>query len=329
MDSGVLIVEVVRGGRVESHHRVHCVVSDSTGRIVDSWGDPEYPTQPRSSVKPIQAVPLITSGAADEAGLTDVELALACASHNGEAGHSEAVEAWLGAVGATVDDLECGAHQPLFRPAADALVAAGLPHTRAHNNCSGKHAGFIHTMVHLDERIDGYAEPSHPLQVRATRSLTSFTGVDPTAQVPGIDGCGIPVWSFPLASLARGWARLQAGGVDPDADVAAHRLLDAMMRQPWYVAGTGRHCTKVMQMGRGRIAAKTGAEGVFCAVDRETAIGVALKVEDGASRASEVALDWILAQMTGRGEPSPVPVTNWSGTRVGEIRVRSPQSHSF
>ena len=322
MQHEVLEVEVTRGGRVESLHHVHCVVADASGDVVESWGDADFVTLPRSAAKPMQAVPLITSGAADELGLTDVELALACSSHSGEVGHTDAVEAWLGAVGAGIEDLECGPHAPYYGPAADALVADGQPFTSVHNDCSGKHAGFIHTAIHLGERVQGYIEPTHPQQVRVTRALAAFTGVDPTVNAPGIDGCGIPVWAFPLRALATGWARMQAGGVDPDSDAAALRLLDAMVSQPWYVAGTDRHCTKVMLSYGRRVAAKTGAEGVFCAVDRDTATGVAVKVLDGASRAAEVAIDHVLARVTQRQAPRPAVLKNWAGAEVGEVRVR-------
>ena len=301
------------------------VVADGTGEIVASWGDADRPTQPRSAIKAIQAVPLITSGAADEAGLTDVELALACSSHNGEAGHVAAVEAWLGAIGLDGDVLECGAHVPYYRPAADAMLLANEAPRRVHNNCSGKHSGFVHTTVHLGEEPAGYLAPSHPQQVRVTRISSRFTSTDVAGQQPGVDGCGIPVWTFPLAGLARGWARLSSGeGVDADEAAAGNRLLDAMVRQPWYVAGTDRHCTNVMYAHGGRIAAKTGAEGVFCAVDRETGRGVALKCDDGASRASELALDWVLARLTKAEPPAPAVLKNWAGTEVGEIRVKQP-----
>lgn len=298
-------------------------VVDGGGGLVASFGDVDRATQPRSAIKAIQAVPLITSGAADDAGLTEVELALACSSHNGEVGHVAAVESWLDSIGASPDDLECGAHVPYYRPAADAMVIAGESPTPAHNNCSGKHTGFVHTSVHLGEEPSGYLAPSHPQQVRVTRSSSRFTGIDVAGQVPGVDGCGIPVFTFPLRALAMGWARLATGeGVDADAATAGSRLLDAMTHQPWFVAGTDRHCTSVMYSHGGRIAAKTGAEGVFCAVDRESGRGVALKADDGASRASEHAIDWILARLVKAEPPAPTILRNWAGTEVGQIRVK-------
>ncbi len=300
------------------------MVCDSAGDIVVSWGDADRPTQPRSAVKAIQAVPLITTGAADAGNLTEVELALACASHNGEEGHVLAVEAWLDSIGATADDLECGAHMPYYRPAADAMVLGSVTPTPMHNNCSGKHSGFVHTALHVGDEPAGYLATSHPQQVRVTRSLSRFTGIDISSQTPGVDGCGIPVWTFPLGALARGWARLQdPAGLDADEGAAARRLLDAMVHQPWYVAGTDRHCTNTMYANGGRIAAKTGAEGVFCAVDRDTGRGIALKVDDGASRASEHAIDWVLARLLKKDPPAPVVLRNWAGTEVGQIRMRA------
>ncbi|MBN4047388.1 asparaginase [Acidimicrobiaceae bacterium AH-315-P05] len=324
MTNAALTVEVTRGNRVESKHRVDAVVSDAKGVVVASWGDADRPTQPRSASKPLQAIPLITSGAADDAGLTEVELALACASHNGEEGHVAAVEAWLGAVGASVADLECGSHAPSYRPAADAMVSNGISPTAAHNNCSGKHSGFIHTLLHLGDEIAGYLSPSHPQQVRVTRSLTRFAGIDVATQAPGIDGCGIPVWTMPLQALAKGWAQLQdPQSVDADEAAAANRLLDAMVHQPWFVAGTEGRSTTIMHARGGRVVAKGGAEGVFCAVDRETGRGFALKTADGASRASEVAIEWLVARMLRLDEPAPEVLRNHAGTAVGEIRVRA------
>jgi len=323
--NAALTVEVTRGNRVESKHRVDAVVSDAKGEVVASWGDADRPTQPRSACKPLQAIPLITSGAADAAGLTDVELALACASHTGEEGHVAAVEAWLGAVGASVADLECGTHTPSYRPAADALVSNGSSPSAAHNNCSGKHSGFIHTALHMGDGVAGYLSPSHPQQVRVTRSITRFASIDVASQSPGVDGCGIPVWTMPLQALARGWAQLQdPQSVDADEAAAARRLLDAMVGEPWFVAGTERKSTNMMYARGGRIAAKSGAEGVFCAVDRETGRGFALKTDDGAGRASEVAIEWLVARMLRLDEPAPEVLRNHAGTAVGEIRVRVP-----
>lgn len=315
-------IEVTRGGRVESRHRIDAAVCTSAGELVDSHGDPARPTLPRSASKPIQALPLVLSGAADAFGFSAAELALACASHSGEPGHVEVVLAALGRAGSGPHELECGAHRPSHEPAADALVRAGLEPGPEHNNCSGKHTGFLVTAHHLGEDPAGYIAPDHPVQRRVTAAMSDLCEHTFDGQEPGVDGCGIPVWAVPLTALARGWARLaDPARLGTDLGAAATRLLDAMVAEPWFVAGTGRTCTHLMEHNGPRVAAKGGAEGVYCAVDREQAIGIALKCADGSRRGSELAVATIIARTLGEPDPDPVPVRNVAGRVVGEVRV--------
>ncbi len=313
-----LDVCVTRGDRVESRHEVDAVVVDASGAVVRCWGDPGRPVLPRSAAKPLQALPLVATGAADAFGLGDVDLALACASHDGEPAHVAAVEAWLDRIGLDVGALACGTHAPLHEASAASMVAEGLEPTAAHNNCSGKHAGFLTVCRHLGLPVEGYLAPDHPLQAdHVTPALAGACGIDLGGQVPSIDGCGIPVWAVPLDRLAAGWVGL--GTAEPTG--AAARLLAAMRAEPFHVAGSERACTRLIASCTGGTVVKTGAEGVFCAVVPDDGLAVALKVRDGARRAAEAAVEWVLADL-GRypGEVGEVLV-NRAGTPVGEVRV--------
>ena len=315
-----LIVEATRGDRIESRHEVDAVVVDSLGRLVGSWGEPHRAVLPRSALKPIQALPLVDTGASDAFGLTDTELALACASHQGERRHEEVVTAWLSRLPGGTNSLACGAHPPLSEEAGQALAASGRPPTAVHNNCSGKHAGFLTVIAHLGFEVDGYLDSEHPLHVdHVTPAIERTCGVDLGAGRPAIDGCGIPVWSVALDRLANGWANLG----ESTAGSSAHRLLSAMRAEPFMVAGTGRACTRLIGTATGGTVAKAGAEGVFCAVVPDEHIGLALKARDGGARAAEAAATWLLAHLGHLdAEPSQMLV-NRAGRPVGEVRVAS------
>lgn len=311
-----LEVQVTRGTGVESRHEVDAVVVDASGAVVRSWGDPGRGVLPRSAAKPLQALPLVATGAADAFGLGDVELALACASHDGEPAHVAAVESWLDRIGLSVDHLACGTHAPLHEASAAAMVAAGVEPTDAHNNCSGKHVGFLTVCRHLGLPVDGYLAPDHPLQAdHVTRALADACGVDLPVQAPAVDGCGIPVWSVPLDRLAAGWVGLC------DGDAAGARLLAAMRGEPFHVAGSTRACTRLIGACTGGTVVKTGAEGVFCAVVPDDGLGLALKVRDGAGRAAVAAVEWLLASLGRYDGPVGEVLHNRAGTPVGEVRA--------
>ena len=312
-----LVVELRRGPHVESRHVVHAVVVDTDATVVRSWGEAHRLTHPRSAVKPIQALPLVETGAADAYGLHDVELALACASHNGEPGHVGAVEAWLSRIGCTHRDLECG-------------VQEGRGITPAGNNCSGKHTGFLTVARRLDVPIRHYIDGDHPVQRLVTRALSDAAGVLLDPADAGIDGCGIPVHPMPLSAIAAAGARFGAPPAEwpPERREAARRLAAAMVAQPWYVAGTGRLCTALLEAGGGQLLVKVGAQGVQLAALPAAGLGIAVKVEDGDRSASEIALAHVLAavapELAGRLEPVTQPletVTNHAGVVVGRYEV--------
>jgi L-asparaginase II len=288
---------VTRGPAVESRHRGAFVVVDASGKIAWTAGDADMPVYPRSSAKPLQALPLIETGAADRFNLTDRELAMACASHKGEPQHVAAVEAWLARIGLDVSHLACGVQPPRAPEAAEQAIRERTALNAAYHNCSGKHTGFLTACVHCGDSPAGYIEPDHPAQRRVTQALSEMCGCD-LARVPqGRDGCGIPVYAMPLKSLALGMARLADPSGLPQARAeAARRLLHAMAAEPFYVSGTGGFTTEAMLAAPG-LCVKGGAEGVYAAALPELGLGVALKIGDGAGRAAECAMAHMLLKL--------------------------------
>lgn len=324
-----VLVEVTRGAIVESRHRGAIAIVDAKGRRVAAIGDVEAPVFPRSAVKAIQALPLVESGAADAYGFGAAELALASASHSGEPRHVETAAAMLAAAGRSAADLECGTHMPMSSLAERALIRANRLPGPLHNNCSGKHAGFICTACHLGIDPRGYVLPDHPVQRAVTAALSDLTGTELDEANRGVDGCSIPAYAIPLDRLARGFAKMATGeGLAPARARAARLILDACMNEPFMVAGSGRFCTDIMPLFPGRLFVKGGAEGVYCAAFPAAGLGVALKIDDGATRGAEGAMAAIVAAMLGadaamtpamRHRLTP-PVKNRRGVTVGEVR---------
>ncbi|MBI4184805.1 MAG: asparaginase [Proteobacteria bacterium] len=323
------MVELTRGGAVESRHRGRACVVEASGRLLARWGDIEAPVFPRSAVKPLQAVPMVESGAAAAFALTDAEVALACGSHTGSAAHVAAARAWLGRVGLAESDLSCGAHAPRDEAEAARLARAGEAPSALHNNCSGKHAGFLTLALHMGWPTAGYAALAHPVQQRVLGTIEAIAGADLGEAPKGIDGCGVPTVALPLANLALALARLAAPDDLAEARAAAcRRIAAAMAGAPEMVAGAGRFPTEAIKATRGRVLVKSGAEGVYVALLPGFAAGVALKIEDGAGRAAEVAMAALLAHLgaldagaAARLRPFLAPVeVNWSGVPTGELR---------
>lgn len=281
------LVEIWRGPFLESVHQGHAVVSDATGHIRMSAGNPDATVLPRSSAKMIQALPLINSGAADAYRLTPAHLALACASHNGALIHTDPVRAWLSALDLSDDDLRCGGQIPNDDAARNSLVKTDQSPCQVHNNCSGKHAGFLTLAQHLGAGPE-YIAPDHPVQSAVLETFERLT--QETSPGFGIDGCSAPNY----ASSLKGMARAMAHFASSPADSPEARLIGAMTAHPELVAGEGRACTRLMRAMGGRAAIKTGAEGFFVAIVPEQKLGVALKIADGATRAAECAIAQIL-----------------------------------
>ncbi len=325
MATPIAMAEVWRGGLLESLHHGHAVICDETGQIVQAWGDPDAVIYPRSSCKMVQALPLISSGAADRQGLGTAQLALACASHNGAAIHTNRVQAWLRDLGLDDHNLLCGPQLPDDVPARDGLIRSGAAPCQMHNNCSGKHAGFLTLSQYMGAGAD-YVAIDHPVQQAVLDAFQQVTGQDSPGY--GIDGCSAPNFQTTLYGLARAMAWFASADQRADRQsAAAARLTRAMMAHPDMVAGEGRACTELMRAMSGHVAIKTGAEGVFVAILPERRLGVALKITDGATRASECAITAILCGLGVLDPDHPAArqrkntaLTNRRGLVVGSVR---------
>ncbi|TJZ92275.1 asparaginase [Paracoccus gahaiensis] len=319
------MIDLWRGELCESRHAGHAVICDAHG-VVEAWGRPAEVIYPRSSCKMIQALPLLESGAADAAGLTDRQLALACASHSGAALHVEAVDGWLTGLGLSEPDLRCGTHMPRDPAENRRLTCSDSAPCQLHNNCSGKHAGFLTLNRHLKGGPD-YVEPDHPVQQAVKAAFEEVTGE--TSPGFGIDGCSAPNWACTVEGLARAMARFANPGPDRRGQ-AMRRLVDAMRSHPEMVAGEGRSCTGLMRAMGGAVAVKTGAEAVFVAILPEQGLGIALKITDGATRASEAAITALLIHLGVLDARDPTaqqlldgPLANCRGRVTGALR-RAP-----
>lgn len=294
------LAELWRGDLLESVHHGHAVIVDQGGQVVAAWGDPNAVILPRSSCKMIQALPLIESGAAQ--ALSDEHLALACASHQGADIHTSRVQRWLSDLGLGDDALRCGPQLPPDTAARTALIKSDQNPCQYHNNCSGKHAGFLTLNAHLGGGAD-YIDPAHPVQTAVKAAFEEVTG-EPSPGF-GIDGCSAPNFATSVTGLARAMARF-ACDRSGARGAAMGRLVTAMTTHPDLVAGEGRACTRLMRAMNGRVAIKTGAEGVFVAIAPDQGIGIALKVADGATRAAEAAITALLVRIGALEGADPV-----------------------
>jgi L-asparaginase II len=243
----------------------------------------------------------------------------------------------LAKAGLDASALECGAHWPYREPVQRQMAAAGIEPTALHNNCSGKHAGFLCVACRLAGGADlrrfakGYVGAEHPVMREVSAALQAATGFDLSTAARGTDGCSIPTYAIPLRHLALAFARVGTGaGLSSGHGAAAQRLRKAVARHPFMVGGTDRFDTKVMEKLGERVFCKVGAEGVFCAALPERGLGVAIKVDDGNNaRAAEVAMAAAIEAFVALddGEASfmrslsEVTLRNWNGIEVGALRA--------
>lgn len=325
--SNPILVELTRGETVESVHRGAIAIADSHGVILASLGDIANPAFPRSSFKMLQALPLVETGAAAAYGVSDEEIALACASHSAEPMHTERVAAWLRRLDLSADDLACGPHPVPDDKTREAMICAHRSPTAIHNNCSGKHTGFLTLAKHLGAPIAGYEKREHPVQQIVAAAIHELCEVP--ADMPwGIDGCAAPNYAQPLSGFAKALAKFADPAHQRLARGAAmRRIVQAMIDHPELVSGTGRVCATLMHAGQGEVAVKTGAEGFFAAIVPGRGIGIALKIDDGTMRAAECTMAVILESLgLLNGDPAAMAIahaqlTNTRGTVVGERRA--------
>lgn len=286
------LVKVLRGNQTESIHRGHVVVVDTKGTILYQVGDPEFSICLRSCAKPLQAFPIITTGAADRFNVTPAELAVMSGSLNGQDFQVQAIISILNKIGLDESHLQCGVHRPSHRATATTLEQAGKKPTPLHNNCAGKHSAMLTLCVHHGWPLDNYINREHPVQQLIVKTVASLTEV-PTEQIGiGIDGCGVPVFFLPLKNLARSYAKLTS-----TSNKAITRLMEATLSHPEMIAGDERLCTDIMRALGKKVFAKTGAEGGYALSLMEKGWGVAIKIEDGNNRALEPVIIETLKQL--------------------------------
>jgi L-asparaginase II len=314
-----IIAQITRGGIVESKHTGAYVVSDARGNNIVQAGDISRSIFPRSAIKAFQCLPMIETGAADRYGFTNEEIALCCASHSGEPEHVRVARSMLAKIDIIESCYECGAHWPTSRAATYELVRAGETAKDVHNNCSGKHAGMLALAQHLAVNVKNYVLPDHPVQKEIATTLAAFCEIEIASAPQGIDGCSVPTWAMPLRNLALGFAKLPA-------NTAGMRIVTAVRAHPFMIAGTGKFDTEIMQAVP-RLFIKFGAEGVYCGSIPHAGLGFAMKCDDGAVRAVEVAIAKVLAELdVWTADEAAILKTfshaemhNWQKLKVGEI----------
>lgn len=325
-------IHVYRGDFIESSHDIHIAVVDVNGTILATYGDPTRLTFARSSMKPLQVLPVVQSGAAEAYSITEKELSLFCASHSGEPFHRESVADVLAKLDLPEEKLQCGTHIPRDHESYIKLIKEGKELTPYYSNCSGKHSGMLTGCTHQKMDIDTYRDVGHPYQQQIIDSIAEVTNFDRSSIETSVDGCGVPVHQLPLSHVALGFARLAQSSNWEEGEASTKDALEkvrkAMTSYPEMVAGTDRFDTDLMAAFEGRIVAKGGAEGVHCFGDAETGIGVALKVEDGNSRATSVASMEVMRQLGIGSEAiweklvnhAHVPVSNARKESIGVIK---------
>ncbi len=335
MRSHELDVVLTRGNAVESYHRVHAAVVGEGDKLIGEAGDSRAVTFWRSSAKPFQIMPFIASGGFDAVGWGDEQLALACGSHGGEPEHVAIVEDMLSDLGLEEGDLACGPQEPLAPRGVKILRESGIRTKRTHNNCSGKHAAMLGYARQSGWPIEGYERIEHQVQQSILNHVALWADMRPSQLDLAVDGCGAVVFGLPLDHMARAYARL--GSAACRGEEIAMRVVRAMLAHPFLVGGTDRFDTILIEETEGRIVAKIGAEGVHSAVVVGRGLGIALKVEDGCSRAQYPALLHLLQELDELPDPLPQrlaeflrkPVRNTRGEVVGEIRMAGPSGTRF
>ena len=332
MDVSPRLLVVRRGQEEESFHCGRAVVATATGEAVLAIGDAEAPVFPRSAIKPIQAIPLVASGAVEKYDLSDAEIALACGSHGGSPLHVATAQSILKKIGSSANDLECGVHWPLDSGESRALAARGEEPTVLHNNCSGKHCGFLAVGALRGLDMAGYTNVSHPVMREVTSVISLMTGVELRESQACIDGCAIPAFSIPLVSVATGFARLGTGkSLSPSLVKSVSRIRSAIVQNPAMLSGKGRADTRITEVCQGEVFVKSGAEGVMAAAIPALGYGLAVKIDDGAHRAATAVMAALLLRVLEKHSlittktkellkgHARFQLKNWNGTTVGSV----------
>lgn len=282
----VLLANTTRGPVVESRHRGCVVAANGEGRIIASAGDANFVTYMRSAAKPLQAINVLLSGAADRFQFTEKEVAITCSSHYGLELHREVIYSILRKIGCSTSDLLCGRPLSVSIPYMQRQLRENMTLDKTNSDCSGKHSGFLAVCQASGYPVEGYNQPEHPMQKEVLKILSFMTGVSETDIAIGVDGCGVPVHAFPMVRMAAAYARFSTPDhIDEPFRSACHRLYNAMVSFPEMIAGPGGFCTELMRVTGGRLCGKVGAEAVYCIGVKDQDIGIAVKIEDGNFRA--------------------------------------------
>ena len=326
-----VLVRVVRGDAVESQHRGAWVLTDRSGRTIDGAGAWQRPIFARSSVKCLQALPLLETGAAQRFALSDSEIALCLASHNGEACHTEIVAGLLARLGLSVSDLKCGAQMPADPDARQLLREQGRSPSALHNNCSGKHAGFLALALHLGVPAAQYIDPESKGQRLVRKAVLEMAGLSSSELGIAVDGCSAPTFRMPLSGLATAFARVSnPDALPPLRRAACERMLGAVAAHPNLIAGSHqRICTDIARATHGRVFPKIGGEAVYAIGVRGRDRGLAIKIDDGSTRGLHV----LIIDLMRRFELAPADeiaalsawderrIRNWAGLDIGRTEV--------
>jgi len=326
-----VLVRLWRGGFVESQHRGAWCLVDSGDEVIDAGGSIDHPFFVRSSIKALQAIPLVEGGAAATLGFTDEELCMALASHNAERCHTDTVSALLTRMDLSVADLQCGAHVPGDSETRLALAGSGEEPTAVHNNCSGKHAGFLALSKHLDAPTSDYLDPDGVVQSLVRSAISDMCGLDADSLTRGTDGCSAPTYRIPLRALGLAFARVvEPSGLEPERSAACEQMVAAVAAHPILIAGSrGRLCTEISRVTAGRLFPKIGAEGIYAVAERGSGRALAVKIDDGGRRALHAVVVELLSRhdMIDDAESRALEswrqsdLTNHAGLSVGRTEV--------
>ncbi|MBS1794173.1 MAG: asparaginase [Acidobacteria bacterium] len=329
-----ILARVIRGETGESIHRGHLLIVDGAGRELVDIGDAETLAFIRSSAKPFQIIPFLTSGGAERFGFLESEIALACASHSGERIHTVLAEKMLKKIGLAESDLHCGAHRPFNEARAEEMIRADEKPTQLHNNCSGKHAAMLAHALATGADLTTYELLENPIQQKILETVADFTETPKDAIPTAIDGCSAPNFALSVRAMARGFVKLvfPPASFDDELREACRRVVTAMMNYPELVGGTERLDTLLMQAARGRLVSKIGAEGVWLAgvlpsPEYKKGLGIALKIEDGDDQRARAVVAIEVLRRLGIFAPqtlanySPLPVRNRRGEPVGRVEA--------
>lgn len=336
------LVELTRGGIVESIHLGALAAVDSDGILLAAFGNSDMVSFPRSSMKPFQALPLVENGGMEAFGLTDEELAIICASHAGTNEHVRVLKSIHQKVGLQLSDLQCGVHWPIDKETAFQMRLLGETPDSYRHNCSGKHSGMLTQAKLLEQSMDDYLTPVHLVQQNIRRAVSSMCGIHRDDMIFGVDGCSAPVYAMPLSSFAWAIARLvDPVNLDEERQIACQRITSAMIAYPEMVAGPGQLDSVLMQVMNGKVIAKGGAEGYQligvmpgAIAENSKGIGIAFKIADGdpSRRATQRVVVEMLkalgfeAEMASEAFASfnqPI-LRNFRGIEIGNIRLARP-----